>query len=204
MYRTYLNCLSFLVSGLGTRSFTHRSFTNSLRSLRSNVRLWAIRSDCSGQMSNCERIARGAHQKWAMWANCLGRSPKKREWANRSFFLSKSLIYSLFANFCKKTSNLLSKQMSEFPSLLSLSVCSFFRYRLIVLVIMICWGAHQGAPFKIYPELWNCLNSWYRRIHSTPEPMVQPNHGIASFLNLVPFSLLTVYLTSWYQTYVIQ
>ena len=52
-----------------------------------------------------------------MWANCLGRSPKKREWANRSFFLSKSLIYSLFAHFSKKTSNLLRKQMSEFPAL---------------------------------------------------------------------------------------
>ena len=171
MYRTYLNCLSFLVSGLGTRSFTHRSFTNSLRSLRSNVRLWAIRSDCSGQMSNCERIARGAHQKWAMWANCLGRSPKKREWANRSFFwANRSFIHYLLI-FCKKRAICSeNKWANSHPCLVYLYALSLGLDLLFYVVIMICWGAHQGAPFKIYPELWYCLNSWYRRTIVPPNP----------------------------------
>ena len=57
----------------------------------------------------CERVAQGAHQKWAIWANCSGRSPKMsdheqktgvahQKWANSSFF-SKWLICSFF---CKK------------------------------------------------------------------------------------------------------
>ena len=48
----------------------------------------------------CEQIAQVAHQKWAMWANRSGRSPKMsdheqiaqvahQKWANRSFFWAK-------------------------------------------------------------------------------------------------------------------
>ena len=59
---------------LGIRSFAHRSFAqiaqfkwatvrDSLRLLRTNERLRAIRSDCSEQMSDCEGIAQVAHVK---------------------------------------------------------------------------------------------------------------------------------------------
>ena len=69
-----------------------------LRSLKTNERLWANRSRRSRKISNCERIAQAAQDKWAthdkcairskkiyigfcikkweMWANHSGRSPK--------------------------------------------------------------------------------------------------------------------------------
>ena len=45
--------------------------THLLRSLKSNERIWAIRSDCSGQMSDCERIAQVAHDKWVTVSDSL-------------------------------------------------------------------------------------------------------------------------------------
>ena len=80
---------------------------------------WAMWAQGSPKMSNVSKSLR-AHQKWAMWANrsCWspkmsasvrsltknegpwanhsGCSPKMNEWANSSFFLSKSLIRSFF------------------------------------------------------------------------------------------------------------
>ena len=67
-----------------------------------------LRSNRSNQMSDCERIAQVAHVKRATvseslsslmtnehsWVICLGRSRKMSKWANRSFFLSESLIRS--------------------------------------------------------------------------------------------------------------
>ena len=58
-------------SGLGIRSFAHRSFAHSLISLKSNEGLWVIRSDCSRQMSDCERIAQVAQDKWATVSESL-------------------------------------------------------------------------------------------------------------------------------------
>ena len=87
--------------------------------------MWANCSGCSPKMSDHERFAQVAHQKWAtmsqllrsltkneqQWANCSGRSPKMSE----SFvILSKSLIRPFFR---KKTSVSLRKPMSEFPAL---------------------------------------------------------------------------------------
>ena len=65
-----MTCLDYEDAGLGFCSFAHRSFAHLLKSLRTNERMWAIFSGTSGQMS---------------------------EWANRSFFLSKSVIF-LFAH----------------------------------------------------------------------------------------------------------
>ena len=79
-------------------SFAHCSFAHLLISLKSNERLWAIRSDCSRQMSDHERIAQVAQRKWATvseslrslktnewpWAICSGRSEEMSEWAIRS------------------------------------------------------------------------------------------------------------------------
>ena len=66
-------------AGLGIRSFTHRSFAHSLILLKSNELLWAIRSDRSRQMSNCERIAQVAQDKWATVSESL-RSLMTNEW----------------------------------------------------------------------------------------------------------------------------
>ena len=74
----------------------------------------------------CVRSAQVAHQKWAtvsnllrsltenerLWANRSGCSPKMSKWANH-FFLGNCL----FAYFLQKTSDLLRKPMSKFPTL---------------------------------------------------------------------------------------
>ena len=63
-------------AGLGIRSFAHRSFahfaqinwvtvSDLLRSFKTNEWLWANRSGCSRQMSDHERFAQVAHDKWS-------------------------------------------------------------------------------------------------------------------------------------------
>ena len=60
-------------------SFLVSDVSESLRSLNKK---WAIRSHCSEEMSNCERIAKDAHQKWA------------NEWISRFFErIAHSLIF---------------------------------------------------------------------------------------------------------------
>ena len=68
---------------------------SSLISLKSNERLWVIRSDCSRQMSDrernrsgcseemsdCEWFAQVAQRKWAMWANRSFCLPNMSQWA---------------------------------------------------------------------------------------------------------------------------
>ena len=80
------------------------SFAYSLRSLKSNKQLWAIRS---GQMSNSEQIAQVAQVKSATVSELLrSLMTNEQQWAIRS---GRSL----------KTSNLLRKPMSEFPTLIA-------------------------------------------------------------------------------------
>ena len=79
-------------TGLGICSFAHRSFAHLLRSLRSNERLWAIRSDHSGQMSNCERIDQVTHDKRETVSDSLRLLRLINEQIAR--FLSESLICS--------------------------------------------------------------------------------------------------------------
>ena len=55
------------------------SFAHLLISLKSNERLWAIRSDRSRQMSDYERIAQVAQEKWVTMSDLLSRS---REMSN--------------------------------------------------------------------------------------------------------------------------
>ena len=85
-----------ICAGLGIRSFAHRSFA---QLLRSNERLWVIRSYCSRQMSNCERIAQVAHVKRATVSNSL-RSIMINEWRRESlvFWGNCSFALSLTKN----------------------------------------------------------------------------------------------------------
>ena len=83
-----------LKPGLGIRSFAHSSFAHLLISLKSNERLWAIRSDRSRQMSDCEQIAQVAQRKWATVSESL-RSLKKI-WLNKSKILFFSVFYIYF------------------------------------------------------------------------------------------------------------
>ena len=78
-------------------SFLLSKVSESLRLLRTNEWPWAI---CSEGMSDHERIAQVAHQKWAN--------------EQITHFLSESLICSLFWH---KTSNSLRNWMSKFPTL---------------------------------------------------------------------------------------
>ena len=58
-------------AGLGIGSFAHHSFAHSLILLKSNERLWAIRSDRSRQMSDREGIAQVTQRKWATVSESL-------------------------------------------------------------------------------------------------------------------------------------
>ena len=73
--------------------------SESLISLTKNERTWAIRSGRSEEMSDHERIAQVAHQKWA------------NEWIPHFF---EQIAHSLI--FGQKTSYSLGNQMSEFPA----------------------------------------------------------------------------------------
>ena len=53
------------------RSFAHRPFAHSLKIDHFNERLWAICSDCSRQMRDCEQIAKDAHDKRASMSDSL-------------------------------------------------------------------------------------------------------------------------------------
>ena len=97
------NNLSSLVC-LHIQSVVMYSFAYSLRSLKSNKQLWAIRS---GQMSNSEQFAQVAQVKSATVSELLrSLMTNEQQWAIRS---GRSL----------KTSNLLRKPMSEFPTLIA-------------------------------------------------------------------------------------
>ena len=75
----------------------------SLRSLTKNERPWEIRSGGSGEMSDCERIAHVAHQKWGN---------------ERIACFLEQIAHSLI--FGQKTSDLHWKPMSEFPALVDI------------------------------------------------------------------------------------
>ena len=77
-----------------------RDVNESLRSLTKNEQPWAIHSGRSEEMSNHERIAQVAHQKWA------------NEWIAHFFEQIAHLLI-----FGQKTSDSLGNQMSEFPAL---------------------------------------------------------------------------------------
>ena len=74
--------------------------SESLRQLTKNERQWAIRSGRSEEMSDREKIAQVAHQKWAI------------EWIAHFF---ERIAHSLI--FGQQTSDSLGNQMSEFPAL---------------------------------------------------------------------------------------
>ena len=101
-----------------------------LISLKSNDRLWAIGSDRSRQLSDCERIAQVAQDKWGTVSEWL-RSLMTNEgfaqvahdkWANCSFLLRKSLTCSflwanrLFAHFFAKNERFAQKTDERIPS----------------------------------------------------------------------------------------
>ena len=60
----------------------------------------------------CEWIAQVAHQKWAMWANRSGCSPKMSEWVNPSFFW----VNRSFAHFWAKNEQFARKTDEQIPS----------------------------------------------------------------------------------------
>ena len=70
----------------------------------------------------CEQITQVTHQKWVMWANCSGGSPKMshHEWvAHQNDQMSKSIVFRAnrsFAHYFAKKSNSLRKPMSKFPT----------------------------------------------------------------------------------------
>ena len=60
-----LNCSSLIRSFAQIAQIKWATVSDLLRSLRTNERLWANRSGCSWEMSDHERFAQVAHDKWA-------------------------------------------------------------------------------------------------------------------------------------------
>ena len=67
-------------------SFLMSDLSNSLMIAHFLWATWANRSWSLIFGERPERLAHIAHFWWATWAICSHRSPKKREWENRSFF----------------------------------------------------------------------------------------------------------------------
>ena len=81
-------------------------FTHSLKFLRTNEQMWAIRWGRTGQMSDSERIAEVVHDKWANVSDSLRllrTNERMSEW--HSFF--EQITHFLFCS--QKMSNLLNK-----------------------------------------------------------------------------------------------
>ena len=100
--------------------------------LRSNERLWASRSDRSGQMSYCERFAKVAHDKWA----------------NRSFVeqIACLLSESLIRSFAHKTGAIRSKNVEENNFFCTFFV-SFFLKRVICSFPLFQWAMWVNRSF---------------------------------------------------------
>ena len=111
IYRTFLgiNCGQFwyfcqgwefahsLICSSLIRSSLICSFAHLLRSLKSNEQLWAIPSDYSGQMRDCERIVQVTHVKKATVSESL-RSLKTNERISESFVFSEQITHLLFCS----------------------------------------------------------------------------------------------------------
>ena len=99
--------------------------SKSLRSLPKNEWPWAIRSGRSPKMSEHERIAQVANQKWAN---------------ERIACFFEQIAYLLI--FSQKTSDLLRKPMSEFPALSCSYLFGFSAEIQIFLTPLSCIGLH--------------------------------------------------------------
>ena len=126
----------------------------------------------------CERIAQVAHQKWAMWvnpsgrspkmsdhkrfaqvaqqnerpwANCSGRSPKKSEWTNRKFFWANRS----FAHFWAKNERFAQKTNERIPSPASRVSFTFINFNLSVQCFILfedqTFLNHTNSPNLSFP-----------------------------------------------------
>ena len=152
-----------LFSGLGIHSFAYL-----LISLKPNERLWAIRSDRSNQMSDCERFAQIAQNKWATmseslrslrgneppWANCSGRS---RQMSKHEQFAQvaqrKWAIVSEWLRLLTKN-----ERMSESLIFLSKLLIHSFLNKKCAICSEIKWANSQPCFFKgIFGVFWGLL-----------------------------------------------
>ena len=94
-------CLSLICSFAQITQIKWATVSDSLRSLRTNEWLWANRSGCSWQISNCEQFSQVAHYKWAnrlfFWANRL----QKMSSLLKNCWLKSYLLVRFFYIFCK-------------------------------------------------------------------------------------------------------
>ena len=101
MLQETMFCSLHLRGGKQGWEFAHSLIAHLLISLKSNERLWTICSDRSRQMSNHERIAQVAQDKWATLRNSL-RSLRGNEQMSDSlkkFWLKKSKILFYYVLF---------------------------------------------------------------------------------------------------------
>ena len=103
MYRVWnsLICLSLICSFVQIAQIKWATVSNSLRLLRTNEHLWANRSGCSSQKSDCERIAQIAHDKWATVNNLHRLLMINEQMSISLIFLSESLVRSFALSLTK-------------------------------------------------------------------------------------------------------
>ena len=133
-----------ICAGLGIRSFAHRSFA---QLLRSNERLWAIRSYCSGQMSNCERIAQVAHVKRATVSNSL-RSIMINEWRRESL---------VFWGNCSFALSLTKNEQFALKNLTEIVFFSTFCFKLLIHSFLM---SHMSKSSGCSPKMSELLVFW--------------------------------------------
>ena len=105
--------------------------SDSLRSLMINDQMSDSLKKCwlkkSFFVERCERITQVAHQKWVMWANRLGHSPKmsnyewfaqvaQRKWAIVAHQKMREWVNRSFAHFWAKNEQLAQKTHEQIPS----------------------------------------------------------------------------------------
>ena len=125
-----IHCLS--TTGLGILSFDHRSFAHLLICL-----------DCSDQMSDCERFAQIAQDKWATvskshrslmpkewpWANCSRRSWQESDHEGFAQGAHDKRVNEQISNFLEQISHLLFYSQKASNSLKNCWLKSYFLVR---------------------------------------------------------------------------
>ena len=117
--------VGFLVdSRVGICSLAHLLIAHLLKIAHCNEQLWAICSDCSGKMRNCEEIAQVAHDKWAIVSKSL-RLLMTKEWLLRLLMIKEQIALLL-----TKTSNLLKNILNKIIFFVSLKKHEQFAHSL--------------------------------------------------------------------------
>ena len=134
---------------------------------------WAICSDRSGQMSNCEQIAQVAHWK-------MRRSLMINEWMSKLLVFSEQIAHSLFHSFAHKKRAIRSKNLNKIEEQFAHSL--FFYWAM--------WANRSGCSPKI-SDVSQSLRS-LTKISDVSESLrsLTKNERIARFFEQIAHKLI--------------